>query len=226
MIHVTVVCEGRTEQGFVSRVLAPALGRDSVFLQPRCVATSRGAAGGGLTGQRVLRFLRNTLREREDAYVTTFFDLYGLPGDFPGRGEAARESDPLARARAVERALHREAVDIAGCRPEQFLPHVQPYEFEALLLSSPNRLSKVEPSWLAAVADLAGALEELPSPEHLNDGESTHPSARLAALRPAYKKVRHSQALAEAIGLSRMREKCAHFDAWLTRLEALRCGVR
>ena len=185
------------------------------------MATSQAAAGGGLTRQRVLRFLRNTLREREDAYVTTFFDLYGLPAEFPGRAEAAREPDPLARARVVEHALHREVVDLAGCRPEQFLPHVQPYEFEALLLSPPLRLSQVEPAWRQVATELREALDRVPSPEHLNDGENTHPSARLAALRPAYKKVGHSQALAEIIGLPRMRDKCAHFDAWLTRLEAL-----
>ncbi len=161
------------------------------------------------------------VKEREDAYVTTFFDLYGLPGDFPGRGEAARESDPLARARAVEHALHRVVVDLAGCRPEQFLPHVQPYEFEALLLSNPVRLSQVEPAWRQIATELGEALEGVASPEHLNDGENTHPSARLAALRPAYKKVRHSQALAREIGLPRMRDKCVHFNAWLTRLEAL-----
>ncbi len=31
--------------------------------------------------QRILRFLRDTLRQQRDTYVTTFFDLYGLPSD-------------------------------------------------------------------------------------------------------------------------------------------------
>ena len=37
-----------------------------------------------MSPQRVLLFLRNTLRERNDTHVTTFFDLYGLAPDFPG----------------------------------------------------------------------------------------------------------------------------------------------
>ena len=85
--------------------------------------------------QRVRRYLRNTLRERRDTCVTTFFDLYGLPANFPGCSDAPSPGDPLNRARHIEAELHRQVVHDAGCRPERFVPHVQPHEFEALLFS-------------------------------------------------------------------------------------------
>ena len=87
MNEVIVVCEGQTEEVFINEVLAPVLWDGDVFLRPRLTATSRHSKGGSLKGQRVLRFLRNTLRERRNTYVTTFFDLYGLPSDFPGRAD-------------------------------------------------------------------------------------------------------------------------------------------
>ena len=68
----------------MNRILYPALLGGNVLVQPRLIPTSRHAKGGALSSQRVLRFLRNTIRERSDTYVTTFFDLYELPSDFPG----------------------------------------------------------------------------------------------------------------------------------------------
>ena len=94
MKEVIVVCEGQTEEVFVNEVLAPSLWDGNVFLYPRLIATSRYSKGGSLKGQRVLRFLGNTLRQRQDTYVTTFFDLYGLPSDFPDGAETVRDMGP------------------------------------------------------------------------------------------------------------------------------------
>lgn len=85
MMNALVVCEGQTEEAFVKRILGPKLATENVFVAPRLIPTSRQSKGGALGGQRVLRFLRNTLLEREDAYVTTFFDLHGIIPGFPGR---------------------------------------------------------------------------------------------------------------------------------------------
>ena len=75
MREVVVVCKGQTEEVFVNEILAPVLGEGNVFLSPRLISTSRHSQGGALNAQRVLRFLRNTLRERRNTYVTTLFDL-------------------------------------------------------------------------------------------------------------------------------------------------------
>lgn len=223
MTEVVVVCEGQTEEAFVKRTLAPAFAARHVLLQPRLVRTSRHSAGGALTPGRALRFLRNTLRERADVYVTTLFDLYGLPVGFPGQSKGAALVNPHDRAAAVESELHAEVVRETGCRPDRFLPHIQPYEFESLLFSDPSRFATVEPEWRRFVGELERVRRSAGTPEHVNDGPDTHPSVRLVRLlvRPGYNKVRHGTAVSAAIGLDLIRAECRHFDAWLARLEAL-----
>lgn len=218
MIDLVVVGEGQTEREFVMRILRPPLAEIGVFASPRLIPTSPEGRGGGLSVQRVLRFLRDTLRERRDTYVTTFFDLYGLPADFPGLVTEPR--DPLERAAAIESAFREEVVRMAGCRSDRFLPHIQPYEFEALLLSDTAQFGRVRPAWAQAAGRLEAARRRASSPGHVNDGPNTHPSARLLEL-PGYRKVRHGVAVAARIGLQRIRQECRHFAAWLSRIETL-----
>lgn len=224
MIEVIVVGEGQTEETFVRDVLAPAFAPLDIFLSPRLVPTGPHSRGGALNEQRVLRYLRNTLRERADTYVATFFDLYGLPAGFPGLRESAGLADPLLKAAHIEAALAEAAVHAADCRADRVLPHVQPYEFEALLFADTDRLVELDDRWRTAAAPLRAARAAAATPEHVNDGPLTHPSARLRAqLRePHFDKVLHGTAAARNIGLARLRAECRHFGAWLKRIESLR----
>ena len=201
------------------QILGPELADSNVFVEARLIPTSPKGKGGALSTQRVLRFLSNALKERSDTHVTTFFDLYGLPSDFPGL--TGSPPDPLDRASAIEASLHEEVVSLARCRSDRFLPHIQPYEFEALLFSDASQFAHEQPAWAGSVQELALACRRGGSPEHINDGSKTHPSARLARL-PGYRKVRHGTAVASRIGLERIRRECTHFDKWLARLESLR----
>ena len=218
MMSVVVVGEGQTEREFVMQILRPALAKLSVFVEPRLIPTSPEGRGGALSRQRVVGYLRDTLRERRDTHVTTLFDLYGLPSDFPGL--ATTPQDPLQRASAIEAALHVEVVRAARCRPDRFVPHIQRYEFEALLFSEVSRFTEEEPAWAQWVGQLAEARRQATSPEHINDGQNTHPSARLLLL-PGYRKVQHGLAVSARIGLDRIRAECGHFGAWLSRIETL-----
>ena len=126
MTEVIVVCEGQSEEAFVNDVLDQALSAHGVCVQPRLVATSRHSSGGALTGHRVLNYLRKTLRERQDTDVTTFFDLYGLPSDFPGQAVADSPADPVERAKQIEDGFHGAVVREVGCRPDRFSPTFSP----------------------------------------------------------------------------------------------------
>lgn len=222
MTEIIIVCEGQTEEAFVNNVLKLHFTPQGIFVQPRLIATSRYAKGGALSRQRVLRFLRNTLLERPDTYVTTFFDLYALRPDFPGQSEAATHSNPVERASAIETNFQETVLEEVKCLPARFLPHVQPYEFESLLLSDIGQFSQAEPAWEPFISQLETARESAATPEHVNDGPDTHPSARLQRLlRPRYNKVRHGVAVSSRIGLDRIRAECHHFDKWLARLESL-----
>ena len=171
-----------------------------------------------MSRQRVLRFLSNALRQRGDTHVTTFFDLYGLPSDFPGC--TGSPPDPLDRVAAIEASLHEEVVRTARCRPDRFLPHIQPYEFEALLSSDTSHFAREQSEWEQGADELVAARRRAASPEHINDGPNTHPSARLERLA-GYHKVRHGPALARRIALDRIREECGHSAGRLSRLESL-----
>ena len=109
-----------------------------------------------------------------------------------------------------------------GCRPDRFIPHIQPYEFESLLFSDVGRFAQVDPAWQASVESLQDVRASAASPEHINDGRDTHPSARLRALlRGRYDKVLHGRAVSALIGVERIRAECRHFGDWLERLERL-----
>lgn len=222
MIEVIAVCEGRTEEAFLNKILYQPLLDRSVLIKPRLITTSSGHVGGALTRQRVVRALRSLLRSRKDTYVTTLFDLYGLPSDFPGRAESASQRDPLDRAAAIEAEFRRVVVQAAECRADRFFPHIQPHEFEALLFSDTAKIADTEAMWSKYSGEMRQARHGAQSPEYINDGPATHPSARLNALsHPPYNKVVHGIAIARRVGLERIRAECRHFNEWLTRVENL-----
>ena len=222
MKKIIIACEGQTEEAFVKRLLYHELLPKDVIAEPRLIPTSPGGKGGALTRQRVLRFLRNTLREQKNTYVTTFFDLFALPKDFPGLKDISATTNPLDRATIIESAFRDFVVSEVRCRSERFFPHIQPYEFEALLFSDTTGFTKAEPEWKAFAGKLASIRENSISPEFINDGANTHPSARLQnLLRPQFKKVIHGTKVSAEIGIPCMRSECQHFDRWLKRIENL-----
>ena len=221
--ELVVVGEGHTEESFIRRLIAPTLAEQAVYVTPRLLRTSRRARGGALTTDRVLYHLPRVLKERDDSYVSTFFDLYGLASDFPGVRGARGLTDPIERAKAIESAFGAAVVDAAGCRPERFLPHVQPYEYESLLFADVSAFASARSTWHTCVAELRDVRESVATPEHINDGRMTHPSARLGRVlnEPGYDKRLDGPTVAALIGLERIRAECGHFGQWLGRLEAL-----
>ena len=102
--------------------------------------------------------------------------MYGLPADFPGAAGSRR--DPLRRATAIEETLHKEVVQIAECRSERFLPHIQPHEFEALLFSNTSQLVRERPEWARWAEELAAVRKGAASPEHSATMWSAAPTRR------------------------------------------------
>lgn len=220
MTDVVIVGEGQTEETFVRDVLVGPFAAGGTYIDPRLIRTSDSGRGGALTPDRVLRYLRNTLRERSDTYVTTFFDLYALHPEFPGQREAASIRDPVLRSEMIERHFAQKVVSLAGCREDRFFAHIQPYEFEALLFSKPEALIDAEPQWRPWLESLREIRAAFPTPEHINHQES--PANRLKNLLvPRYRKVLHGPGVAGTIGLARIGAECRHFGQWVKRIEAL-----
>lgn len=222
MVEVIVIAEGPTEEQFIKRLVAPALRQLQIFVKPQMLKTSQDACGGAVNFDRLKFNARNTLRQKPDAVLTTLLDLYGLDTSFPGFAQAKAKPDLDNRVAHLKAALHEALVEHVGCRPDRFIAHIQPYEFEGLLFSDPAALAQTEPGWQMSLQKLAAVRAAFPTPEHINDSIETKPSRRLEQLlQPGYKKTRHGPLAAEKVTLAAMERECQHFRTWMECLRAL-----
>lgn len=223
MIRLHAIVEGQTEEEFCNSILRPHLAGAEVYLDARCVETGRRGnrifRGGLLDYRRARKDICLWMKEDQnpEAYFTTMFDMYALPPDFPGYEKALQRADPLARAEELEQGLK---VEIAH-HLDHFLPYIQPHEFEALLFADPRCFSYAFPGRDKQCCQLEKAVSQFPSPEHVDDGETTAPSKRIAALFPDYDKVHDGPMLIAHVGLEKARQVCQHFGDWLECLEQL-----
>jgi len=222
MVAVFVIAEGATEEKFIKQVVAPALRHLRVYVKPQMLNTSQNAKGGAVTFDRLKFYARNTLKQHGDAVLSTFLDLYALDKNFPAFDEAKRKSDVYARVNCLEKALQDAMVTYVDCRPERFLPHIQPHEYEGLLFSDVKALSAIEPNWAISLDRLSDVRASVETPEHINDGYETKPSKRLEnLLHPKYQKTLHGPRAAERITLEVIERECRHFKAWMDSLRKL-----
>lgn len=215
MKRVHILVEGQTEELFVNEILQPALG--SLTLTPVLVATKRVKSGGKFKGglgsfRQVADDLRRLLQDTSAIAVTTLLDLYGLPDDFPG---TASPLQARARAAHLEVEMHR-----AMGSPPRLIPHLSVHEFEAFLFVNPGRAPSVfsdeQQRRMTEIANgYAGDVELI------NDGATTHPSARVRAIVPGYDKVLGGSLAVLDTGLDGLRVACPHFKAWVDRLAGL-----
>ena len=221
MMRLNLVVEGQTEETFVRDLLRPHLLGFGVTATARCVKTGRKRGrdfrGGVVNYAKVRKDLTLWMREdqRPEAHFATFIDLYRLPRDFPGYEAAEKAGDIHARVSRIEEAFEADIAHHLG----QFIPHIQPYEFEALLFAHPGAFELRFPDRAQRVAMLTDTAAEFASPEHIDDDDP--PSKRILSIFPDYDKTGDGPILAAEIGLSAMRGRCAHFGAWLTKLEAI-----
>lgn len=158
MTRVNIVVEGQTEETFVREVLAPHLGARGVFASARCVETRRKPyiRRGGLTSYAKAKHdLQRWLHQDMGAHVSTMFDMYALPGDFPQRDlpRPAGET-PQQWAERLEQALRADLGD------PRFIPYFQIHEFEALLFSDVSKIDGqlgTSPRHMAALRDIRAA---------------------------------------------------------------------
>jgi hypothetical protein len=219
---VFIVCEGQTEETFISTVVAPHFYPLGINLVAQLIETSPGHKGGALSYERVRKHLRNVLRRGSEPVVTTLFDLYKLDTGFPGFDES-REKPLEERLEVLTRAFHEDIVGFVGCRPSRFLPYFQPYEFEALLFSDVARLIELEVGWAGAIEDLKKVRDAAVSPEHINDGPNTKPAAHLqrCLVNPKFRKALHGPLAAEQITLEKIERECPFFAGWILQLRGV-----
>ena len=223
MIRLHFVVEGQTEKAFVERLLVPHLARFDIFGRVRCVAhnlNARSADKGGIRRYRQFKTdldLWRTEDRSPDARFTMMFDLYGLPGDFPGGPTLRPGVEPERVVQMHERAIE---ADVSDWR---FIAYLQLHEFEALVLVDPQRLEHEFPERRDEITALALECARFESPESIDRGRDTAPSKRIVRRIPEYAgmKAYSGPASCERIGLQRLRKCCPHFASWISKLEAL-----
>lgn len=62
------------------------------------------------------------------------------------------------------------------------------------------------------------------NPELIDEGKATAPSKRIIKLVPEYDKVSVGADIAAINGVEFLKEKCRHFNDWITTLENLAAG--
>ena len=221
MTRLYVVCEGPTEETFVGTILAPHFRPREVEMTPLILPNKRGSnarqhKGGWIDYGKARRYICKVMRQMhaEDTWFTTMLDLYALPADFPGAGDAPR-GPAEARVAFLEAAFHADICDDSLWR---FTPNLQLHEYEALLLAEPAALTHFYPDRADAVSALCTDIAGL-APEAVNEGPQTAPSKRIVRHIPEYDKIVAGNLVAVEIGLPTLRARCPHFDAWLTKLE-------
>jgi hypothetical protein len=183
---------------------------NGVGVVPIVLATKRIKSGGKFRGgvssyQQFKRDLQRLLGDRSAAAITMMLDYYGLPKDFPGAGTQRGHT-------CYDRATHLQESLQSDLQDRRLIPYLSLHEFEALLFTSPETLAGtlLKPQVLR---QLAAMVEGVESPEEINDGASTHPSARIKRLLPTYSKSLHGPLIVQRIGLTEIRRHCPHF-AW------------
>lgn len=216
MTRVYLLVEGQTEEAFVRELLEPHYARLGMYLTPIIVRTSPGHKGGVVSYAKIKPQLQRLCSHDAGAYVSTLFDLYALPQDFPGKVDAAYPVDGRGHQKAefLETCL---AQDIAQAN---FIPNLMVHEFEALLFVEPRKFSEWIDSY-KAVINLGDQAQKYATPEDINDSPESAPSKRILKAMPTYQKTFHGPLIACEIGLDAIRKACPHFNEWLVKLESL-----
>lgn len=221
MTRVYILLEGATEESFVKDVLAPVLWPRAIYLTPLIVG-SPGHKGGNTNYARVKKDVVLQLKQDATAYCSTMLDFCGLGKGFLGM-PLPQGLPSLDKVSRVEAAVMKDVVASMPevFRPEvRFLPYLQLHEYEGLLFSDPAAFARgiYQPGLAASLQRIR---EQFPTPEDINDGPETSPSKRLVQLHPPYRKPLYGTLAALEMGITRMRQDCAHFRNWIERIEAL-----
>jgi hypothetical protein len=98
-VKVYIVTEGQTESNFVNKALGPYFSSRDITLIPCTLVTRNDKKAGRQYKGGIVNYVKakNDIarcmaysRKNREVYVSTFFDFYRLPNDFPGFDEAQK----------------------------------------------------------------------------------------------------------------------------------------
>jgi hypothetical protein len=161
------------------------------------------------------------LQQGHNHCVTTLFDFYGLTDFWPGYDQAKNRISPSEKQKVISEAVKQTAAKtLEGLRSfERFLPHFVMHEIEALYFSCPSTLAAKLGIKVKFVEEI---LTECGETEAINHDSETSPSHRLEKLiGQNFRKTSTGIAIAQEIGLPKMRAACPLFNQWVRTIEGL-----
>lgn len=214
MLNVYVYCEGQTEESFVNSCLLAHFFPKNINLVPIICRTKEGPNGiykGGLTDyNKAVKEIKKLCSGHSNEIVTSFIDYYGL------KNIPKVECSPNNKYQTIAAIEQKFLEDVSH---SNFVPYLSLHEFESLLFSDPSQFRDLDEN---AAAVFENTLKEFENnPELINGGQETAPSKRILEEINNYSKIRNGIQIAKNISLQSMRDKCKHFDRWITKLEML-----
>jgi hypothetical protein len=219
-MQLNILVEGQTEETFSKEILSPYLAERGINVTPIIISTKRLRNGlkfkGGLSDSNYGSFeadLKRLIHSTPHGLVTTFIDYYALPTSFPGYEDRLNIPTQIQKVRFLEGELAKTIGD-----PQNFIPHIQLHEFEALLFSDMKGFEAIIDDDGQNIAGLRGIVASYGNPEDIDEGHSTAPSKRILTLHPRYEKVVEGNLIALEIGVEKFIEKCPHFREWTEKI--------
>lgn len=215
MKNIMILVEGQTEEIFVNTILQPYFAQQSIFLNATMVCTRkksnvRSHRGGISDYDQVKRDLLRLNQSTHFDVITTFFDFYGLPANFPGMNQ-------IPSGNCYQKVEHLEDAFSADINNTKFFPFIMLHEFESMIFCDPLSLSNFFSE--LKLERLKRITEAYSSPEEINNSAQTSPSKRILNEIKDYQKTLHGPISIKNIGLEKIRNLCPHFSSWMDKLE-------
>ena len=219
MKRIVIICEGETEQEFCNKILNPYLAQKGIYIYAPLIKHTH----GGIVKWTILKKqIESNLLQDPKAYVTLFIDYYGITEEhmFPLWNDAHKVIKKIERIKLLEKGMNEDICEDLNLR---FIPYMQLHEFEALLFCDANAIiDAVDDDELNDKDDLIGLIDSNPNPEMINNSKYTSPSHRMERYIIGYNKIVYGNIIAENIGIDMMREKCKHFNEWISAIENIK----
>ena len=205
-----IVVEGQTEEEFVKSLLAPHFLKESIYVYPVIIHTSKGHKGGFVNYDHLKNDVNKLLHSQgNDVVVTTFVDYFRCP-DLPQKEKWEAIHNHTKQVEQMESVI---SADISDRR---FIPYIQLHEFEALLFSAIDGFNEYFNENI--VAQLQAIIDDFDNPEDINSSPEGAPSKRLLRIIQEYDKVMYGNIVALEIGIIKILDKCPRFRNWVDTL--------
>lgn len=218
MKRLIIICEGPTESQFANQSLRPHFLSNNILI---FTPYPKWSGGGDIDWNKLKTDINLYLKSDKNAFVTTFIDLYGLSkaSNYPGWAESEKaKGNIFEKVNILEKAM---SESIEENLRHRFIPNFVIHEFEGLLFNNITFFDDLlEQNEYKDRTELINTINRYNNPELINDSPQTAPSKRLEnKILKNYIKTDLGVRLAVHIGLNNIREKCLHFDEWITKLE-------